>query len=49
MTYEKWDPEIVKEEEGADGDSHDQTNLAGQIGSKFAFCLEFKILMYAIL
>ena len=38
MTFEKWDPEIVKEEEGADGDSHDQTGLSGQELSKFALC-----------
>ena len=34
MTFEKWDPEIVKEEEGADGDNHDQTSLAAQELSK---------------
>ena len=39
MTFEKWDPEIVKEEEGADGDNHDQTNLSAQEGSKFVLCL----------
>ena len=39
MTFEKWDPEIVKEEEGADGDNHDQTNLSAQEGSKLVFCL----------
>ena len=36
MTFEKWDPEILKEEEGVDGNNHDQTNLAGQELSKFA-------------
>ena len=28
----------MKEEEGADGDSHDQTGLSGQELSKFALC-----------
>ena len=35
MTFEEWDPDIVKEEEGVDGDNHDQTNLAAQELSKF--------------
>ena len=35
MIFEKWDPDIVKEEEGVDGDNHDQTNLAAQELSKF--------------
>ena len=30
VNFEKWNPDIVKEEEGADGDNHDQTNLAAQ-------------------
>ena len=37
VIFEKWDPDIVKEEEGVDGDNHDQTNLAAQEMSKFAF------------
>ena len=36
MTFEEWDPDIVKEEEGVDGDNHEQTNLSAQELSKFA-------------
>ena len=44
MTHEKckWDPDIVKEEEGLDGDNLDQTNLSALEMSKFVlsqFCL----------
>ena len=41
MTFEKWDLEIVKEEEGADGDNHDQTSLSGQEMSKFVCVCAF--------
>ena len=45
VKFEEWDPDIVKEEEGADGDNHDQVNLAAQELSKFAliFVLSFSI------
>ena len=33
----------MKEEEGVDGDNHDQTNLSAQEMSKLVSCLEFKI------
>ena len=36
VTFEEWDPDIVKEEEGVDGDNHEQTNLSAQELSKFA-------------
>ena len=50
MTFEEWDPDILKEEEGVDGgDNHDMTNLAAQEMSKFVcrLCipLNFKFTM----
>ena len=39
MRFEKWDPDIVKEEEGSDGDNHDQANLSAQEMSKFVYQL----------
>ena len=36
VIFDEWDPDIVKEEEGADGDNHDQMNLSAQEISKFA-------------
>ena len=39
VTFEEWDPDIVKEEEGVDGDNHDQMNLSAQEMSKFVLSL----------
>ena len=39
VTFEKWSPEKMAEEEGVDGDNHDQANLSAQEMSKFVLCL----------
>ena len=33
----------MNEEEGVDGENHDQTNLSAQEMSKLVLCLQFKI------
>ena len=50
MKFEEWDPDILKEEEGVDGDNHDQTNLSAQEMSKFVFrlCITLNIQCYSI-
>ena len=40
VKFKEWDPDIVKEEEGVDGDNHDQVNLAAQEMSKFIIYAE---------
>ena len=39
VAFKEWDADIVKEEEGVDGDNHDQVNLSAQELSKFVLCL----------
>ena len=48
MAFKEWDADIVKEEEGADGDNHDQVNLSAQELSKFnsAFSLKNRYLVF---
>ena len=50
MTFEEWDPDILKEEEGVDGDNHDLTNLASQEMSKFVcrLCIPSNVQCYSI-
>ena len=48
VTFEEWDPDIVKEEEGVDGDNHDRTNLSAQELSKFAL-LPLPLKIYYVL